>query len=212
MKWQRSGSEDQRIASIMLSDYEPYARAVERLVAGNSLPYSGIVLSDSPYADGSKVEKSCYSKGGFKFLYRSYMETDIGDAEFPTRQLTSLLEKLAVLYLVDVVGSRGEKTYLDVCWAVCQRAGDYGTLHHHIAPGQDGGPRYSGMFYLRTPPSINPETFPDGCLHLVTPAEIVYVPPIPGSIVLWPSHLIHGIHPFKGEGDRLGIAFDFVSK
>jgi hypothetical protein len=64
---------------------------------------------------------------------------------------------------------------------------------------------------LNTPPSINPQTFPNGCLHIVTSKNtVVYIPPVPGTITLWPSKLLHGIHPFRGEGDRTGIAFDFV--
>lgn len=212
-KWHRHSDVANSIASIMTSGHERYAKAVESLFDGDYVAYSGIVLSNNQdVADGEGIEKSCYSKGGLKFLYRSYTHTNIDGPDFPISQLASMLENLAMMYLIDVVGARHEKSYLDACWAVCQREGDYGTLHNHVPPDERPGSRYSGMFYLQTPPTINPRTFPDGCLHLITPDGVVYVPPIPGSVTLWPSQLLHGIHPFKGSGDRLGIAFDIVSR
>lgn len=213
MRWTRSKTLDDHIASARISSFEIYAVGVESLFKDDHVPSSGIVISkNGEIADGGDIEKSCYAKGGFRFLFRSYAESDVDESLFPLAQMRSLLERLGRLYLADVVGSEMALVSLDVCWAVCQREGDYGTLHNHIPPDHDGSDRYSGMFYLRTPPSINPKTFPNGCLHIITSSEISYFPPIPGTVVLWPSTLIHGIHPFRGDGDRLGIAFDLVAK
>ena len=101
------------------------------------------------------------------------------------------------------------KVLVDSYWAVCQYQGDYGTLHNHGSPRDEQGSLISGIFYLNVPSVINSNTFPDGCLHLVTQNyEVEYVPPVEGAITIWPSSLIHGIHPFTGEGVRLGIAFN----
>jgi len=195
-----------------MSGYELFEKALALLFPSESVPDSGIVMStDGSVADGGRIEKSCYQKGGLRFLYRSYAETDLGEFGFPITQLSAALTGLVKLYITEVVGGVVNRLSLDACWAVCQREGDYAALHNHISPQDNGARRYSGMFYLRTPATINPKTFPDGCLHIVTPAEVLYYPPIPGSIVIWPAELVHGVHPFRGSGDRLGIAFDVVN-
>jgi hypothetical protein len=213
LKWTRSTVLQDYIASARVSSFEVFASSVESLFKEDRIPSSGIIISrNGQIADGDDVEKSCYARGGFKFLFKSYADDGVDESTFPLLPLKSLLERIGRLYLSDVIGSGSQAVSLDVCWAVCQRDGDYGTLHNHIPPDHDGSARYSGMFYLHTPPSINPKTFPNGCLHIITPSEIVYFPPIPGTVVLWPSHLIHGIHPFRGLGDRLGIAFDLTAR
>ncbi|MEN3159557.1 putative 2OG-Fe(II) oxygenase [Alkalimonas sp. NCh-2] len=100
---------------------------------------------------------------------------------------------------------------LDSCWGVCQREGDYGAMHNHTSPQTQQKDLYSGMLYLELPVSLTANTFPDGCLHLVTGERVVYIPPIKGCIALWPAEYMHGIHPFRGEGDRLGIAFNVAA-
>ena len=210
-KWQIVGDSSNSVASLMLSNIDEYSLAVENLFSSEPVPYSGIIISQQEaLANGGKIEKSCYNKGGFKFLFRSYADTIVPDEEFPVRGLTALLEKVATMYARQVLSLNNKSAQLDSCWAVCQREGDYGTLHNHVSPHEHEGELYSGMLYLQAPPTINPDTFPDGCLHLITPDEVVYVPPIPGSIVFWPAHLVHGIHPFRGSGDRLGVAFNVV--
>lgn len=210
-KWQRLGAADECIASLMLANCQGLTKAVGGLYGASVVPYSGIVRSlDEALADGGQVEKSCYTQGGFLFLYRSYAPTEPPVRHFPTDQLIAVLEAVTAAYARDILGKRQADVHLDACWAVCQRAGDYGTLHNHTSPAQHDGELYSGMLYLQTPPSINPKTFPNGCLHILTRKEVLYIPPIPQSICLWPAHLVHGIHPFRGPGDRLGVAFNAV--
>jgi hypothetical protein len=216
-RWVRSGAREDLIASTRVARHEPFAAAVQQLFQGASVPYSGIVLSLHDFAatkagpTGDTVEKSCYQDGGYRFLYRAYAETANPGPGFPTDAVVRLLTDVTTSYLREVVDRPGSAE-VEACWAVCQRAGDYATLHNHVTPAQSAEDRYSGMLYLQTPDSINPGTFPNGCIHIVTPNEVVYFPPVPGSILIWPSHLLHAVHPFRGTGDRLGISFNAVAR
>jgi hypothetical protein len=171
--------------------------------------YSGIInLPSNEVADGKVVEENCYALGGFKYLYKRDDSEICEDA--PAREeVSALLNGVARTYARQFTDIIDEFNYLDVAWAVCQREGDYGTIHNHFPDGSDRERRLSGMLYLSCPPSINANTFPNGCLHLICNDNVMYVPPIPGQVVVWPAWMLHGIHPFRGSGSRLGIAFDF---
>jgi len=213
MKWQRTGNLEDKIASIMITNLDKFKSQISTIMGDKSISYSGIVISNNDnIADGSKMEKRCYNKGGFKFLYKSYMDDDVNSQSFPIKEFKTMIEKIAKIYHLSIVGKKTTEVYLDSCWGVCQRDGDYGAMHNHTSPVDHEGVLYSGMIYLKVPDSISPTTFPDGCLHIVTKAGVTYLPPIENCIVFWPAELIHGIHPFRGNGDRLGIAFNVVMK
>jgi hypothetical protein len=208
-RWIRSGIESSRIASVAVSDFEDFAGAVKTLFKSGTVPYSGIILTDENSYEGEVIEKSSYKSGGLIFLYRAYRQPASDIPDFPTERLKSIVEALGRGYLREVE-KRNASVALEACWAVCQRAGDYGTLHNHVPPQYSGKTRYSGIFYLACPKSINPSTFPNGCIHIIAEQAVLYFPPIPGTIIFWPSELLHGIHPFRGRGERHAIAFDFV--
>lgn len=209
--WARSGSLKDYIASTRISKYESYVSPTQNLFQTEITERSGIIISGKRGISGDTIEDSCYSSGSLRFIYKSYDKTKV-DKSFPTEDLVKLIQRVSEMYLRDVVCMRSISVYVDSCWAVCQRDGDYGTVHNHMPPDSVKNKRYSGMFYLQAPNTINPKTFPNGCLHIITDEEVVYYPPIPGSIILWPSHLLHGVHPFRGIGDRLGIAFNINIK
>jgi hypothetical protein len=188
----------------MLKNYEGFAEALASLTSVKDIPYSGIIMTRHPdIADPAAVEASCYRRGGLRFLYRSYVDPAVNVNEFPIHGLLDVLNRVVRLYMADIIKATSAGTYIDSCWAVCQRAGDYATLHNH------GTDLYSGIFYLTVPPAINPNTFPDGCLHLVEGQDVSYVPPVPGGVTMWHGSVLHAVHPFRGEGDRLAIAFNF---
>jgi len=209
--WNISDDPNQQIATLNLTDTSDLAASVAGLFAGqDEIGYSGVIVSnDESCAVGVDVESSCYAKGGFVFLFKSY-DPDVETPAVPRDTLSTILSRLGQSYLRHVAGESEAEAQLDVAWAVCQRSGDYGTMHNHVPPGGSAEDRYSGMLYLRTPACITPASFPNGCLHIVVDNKAHYFPPIPGTVVIWPSWMMHGIHPFRGLGDRIGIAFDFV--
>ncbi|HEX5079434.1 MAG TPA: putative 2OG-Fe(II) oxygenase [Geminicoccaceae bacterium] len=208
LDWVRSGAQEDRIASVMLRGFEKYRDAVKRIFAGDIVPYSGIVQTAEGSYEGEVIEKACYRRGGLVFLYKSYAAADVLEDQFPTQLFIRLIENLFRGYLAEIGYGAYDRLWMDACWAVCQRSGDYGTLHNHLPLDYDGHARFSGILYLSMPHSITPSTFPNGCLHIVAGESVLYFPPVPGTALFWPSKLLHGIHPFRGRGDRLAIAFD----
>lgn len=84
----------------------------------------------------------------------------------------------------------------------------------------------SGVYYVKTPQKILENTENDfaGWLGFLDPRanaqmwplqeHVTYnfISPDPGSIVLFPSYLPHFVPPFKGEGERISIAFNLRHK
>lgn len=212
MSWKILGSKENYIAATKISAPEQYCSWIRKTIGGGEIEGSGIVVSRMDGSlGGSNIERNCYKKGGFHFLYREYNDPKYKDIDAENvSSLFGLISKLCTSYYRDACGkSEAIRFSPQRMWAVCQREGDYGTLHNHILFGEGHDVQLSGMLYLSCPEGISPDTFPNGCLYLIAEGnEVIYFPPIPGSFLLWPSNLLHGIHPFRGDGDRLGIAFD----
>lgn len=133
-------------------------------------------------------------------------------------EVTKFLENLPVLY-VDMHFNMGKspvterKFEITNLWMVRYNAGDYQSWHTHPQCA------LSAVLFLEVPDSINPDTFPDGMLHLLSNGNYdehtleinhsYYVKPEPGLIVLFPASLGHLAYPFKGPGQRTVISFNF---
>ena len=97
-------------------------------------------------------------------------------------------------------------------WTIRQSAGDYQEFHTHA------GGNLSGNIYV-TSPDFSPDNLPGaGHLHFRLPqsrdvskfimADSWKCAPVAGTMVLFPSHLAHGVYPWRGEGHRTIMAFD----
>lgn len=205
--WNVASAGHSRVATLNLEGFEEFIEPTRQLFLESTVPYSGIILSNS-VSEGEDIEKSCYMTGGFKQLFKSYDNVAL-DCEFPLNALVKMLRSVATHFVKHYRSEGSCDVVLDLVWAVCQRENDYGTLHNHFPDYLGDQERYSGVLYLETPHGIGPRTFPNGCLHIVVDNSVLYYPPIPGVVVVWPSKVLHGIHPFRGEGQRTAIAFDF---
>ncbi len=115
-------------------------------------------------------------------------------------QYPPVVELCAQVLLVDV-------------WLNVQRAGDYNPTHTH-------GGTFSGVVFLEVPPQITAERF-DGQLCFYGPEDwhiqsfrtgmAHYVVPVPGDFYVFPAWQPHSVAPFRGEGDRLSLAFNVVA-
>jgi hypothetical protein len=215
MSWQLLGPENDYIAATRLRAVDRYQSWVKISLGDGPIEGSGIVVSRMDGSlGGSNIERNCYHSGGFHFLYREYNNPKFKeDDEEIVTSLCYLISNLCSVYYRDVQRKRDiVRFWPQRIWAVCQREGDYGTIHNHVLYGEDHHVQISGMIYLSKPEGISPDTFPNGCIHIIASNQVVFFPPIPGSVLLWPSVLMHGIHPFRGAGDRLGIAFDVAGE
>jgi len=98
-------------------------------------------------------------------------------------------------------------------WAVAYRAGHTQGLHVHPSAN------ISGVYYVAAPPQAL-EQGDAGKISFYDPrpratmAQLPFqatrhrVAPVPGDMYLFPSWLEHSVSAFKGEGDRICIAFN----
>lgn len=99
-------------------------------------------------------------------------------------------------------------------WANVSRKGDFNATHTH--PGMT----WSGVYYVDT--GETPGQQDSGALRFSDPtpgSAASFLPfvaraypeikPVPGLMVLFPSYLPHSVHPHRGDGVRISIAFNF---
>ena len=106
---------------------------------------------------------------------------------------------------------------LSSLWININGKGDYNELHHH--PSCD----LSGVFWIKTPENsgklqfVNPNNFSQHtflnsfqqCVRNTYLAHLQYdMDLVPGRIVLFPSHLLHGVEPSQSREDRISISFN----
>lgn len=108
--------------------------------------------------------------------------------------------------------SRKPKRYRVTAVASILREGGWHPTHTHE------GAWLSGCYYVRTPSSLTETDAahagwiefgrPDCKLPEGFEPPVSAVMPEPGLAVFFPSYLFHGTIPFRGEEERVGIAFD----
>ncbi len=104
-------------------------------------------------------------------------------------------------------------------WANVNRSGDYNVIHSH--PRCD----WSGVYYVSTGSSDAADTTSlGGVIEFQDPrgaansapfpgfdfGRKVRIVPQPGLMLIFPSWLLHMVHPFEGPGDRITVAFNAV--
>ena len=123
-----------------------------------------------------------------------------------------LLHARAVAFFKRAMAS--DQAACDMAWANVYREGDYIVAHSHtrsmasvvyfLEPG-DGDPRdsNSGMFSFVDP------RLKDCCL--VEPDAMtnpLYPPMKPGTMLLFPSYLVHAVNPYGGKAPRITLSWN----
>lgn len=141
--------------------------------------------------------------------------------EWPDEAATSLRQKVCQLALemTEQVSlpnvKRAAVIAADEAWANVSRDGHYNGLHVH--PDR----HWSGVYYVTTGDRL-PDIPMNGQLELHDPRPAMRMKPLPGSmlgrrllidpvpgdVVCFPSWLPHSVHPFRGSGERISIAFN----
>ena len=133
--------------------------------------------------------------------------------------LVYYLENLCKGYM-DIVTQQSGKEELKYCkplitsiWTIRQQEGDYQEMHSH----PDGN--ISGNIYITAPDIDEDIANPsDGQILFQLPQnkdirkfvmqDIWKYKPIPGTVIIFPSHVPHTVYPWKGLGYRTVMAFD----
>lgn len=155
------------------------------------------------------------TRGGYQtdtnFLYRQ---------DPPVKSLQAMLYQAVQVYLPQLFQSDLAQAPKSVearlwGWAVIMRAGDFNSPHVHPDA------HVSGVYYPDVPSqdsATEPEdggrlTFydprPGATMHPLKGHQTVQTfTPTAGSLVIFPSYLMHGVDPFRGPGERISIAFN----
>ena len=104
------------------------------------------------------------------------------------------------------------KPVITSIWTIRQEQGDYQELHSH--PGGN----ISGNIYVTAPDFADDSASSDGVVafkmaqtrdvsKLIMNDTWKYKP-VPGSFIVFPSHIAHTVYPWRGKGTRTVMAFD----
>ena len=106
-------------------------------------------------------------------------------------------------------GFKDKEVRLGHYWANVLGPGDYNAPHHHHPQ------HWSGVYYVAVPPSGG-EGDQGGTIEFLNPSPAqshwgsgsFATAPRDGTTLLFPSSLVHLVHPHKAEGDRVSIAYN----
>ena len=97
-------------------------------------------------------------------------------------------------------------------WTIRQTQGDYQEMHTHPAGN------LSGNIYINAPELQELSAPSDSQILFRLPHtreiskfimnDTWRYSPIPGTVILFPSHIPHTVYPWKGQGNRTVMAFD----
>jgi hypothetical protein len=100
-------------------------------------------------------------------------------------------------------------SHMDESWIQFYKNGDYKVLHNHLKYGFD--PKFmniwAGGYYIEDgmPDKFQPYA---GKFSFRVRDYNYYVHPEPGLLMLWPGDVLHEVHPFYGEKERIAINFN----
>ncbi|MGE5626021.1 MAG: putative 2OG-Fe(II) oxygenase [Bacillota bacterium] len=134
----------------------------------------------------------------------------------PEPEVQALREQVVMpgvkAYLDRVYGDHAKKinTRL-VSWANILKEGDWQAPHMHPSTGN----LISGVYYAEVPEKPEPQ----GCIEFLNPHPVSHhhgesltrrILPRTGDLILFPPYYIHYVYPFRGEGERVIVAFDVI--
>ena len=101
-------------------------------------------------------------------------------------------------------------------WININGPGDYNMPHYH--PGNT----WSGVYYIRTGSAV-PNCPTSGRIEFLDPrtrcealgprdgvrhSGSIWIAPVEGTLLIFPSYLEHYVHPYHGAGERITLAFN----
>jgi uncharacterized protein (TIGR02466 family) len=129
-----------------------------------------------------------------------------------------LVPQLTRMMQLAVAGQPGKSVEVNfgmAGWANVNRDGDFNVLHSH------SNNHWSGAFYVNMG-EPDPEVKLNGAFEFYEPRGAATMGQIPGfnfghtlpivpqvgMLMLFPSFMPHAVHPFRGKGERICIAFN----
>jgi uncharacterized protein (TIGR02466 family) len=160
--------------------------------------------------------------GARRFSSQGGWQSDSDLLQWPHTEIATLraefnasIDRLMQLAVADDPDRRVQSEISAVSWANVNRDGSYNVIHNH--PGN----HWSGVYYVSIG-EPDPSVEWNGAIEFYDPrgsATAMPVPgfnfgfsnavtPEPGMMIVFPSWLMHAVHPYRGPGVRISIALN----
>ena len=145
-----------------------------------------------------------------------HSETDFGQwAGDAGRALFQRAADLAAAHTIDIKTGQSPQRWFTVAWANVNKSGDTNQIHSH------GGAYWSAVYYVRLNEGdggallLQDPRSPAIAMHAPTyrfrdlgPEEVASVRPRAGTLVMFPSWLLHSVESWQGKGLRISVALN----
>jgi len=163
-------------------------------------------LGDPPsFSDASWSEEQIPAVGVW---HRVPTNGFLGLDDPDVRRLRQLIEGRYANAVAKLEGKPGLTPWVSESWIQFYRAGDYKVLHNH----ERYGPpypynRWAGAYYIDDgdPDSTMPYS---GVISFRVRHANHFVRPKPGLLLIWPADVLHEVHPFYGQRERVVVNFN----
>jgi hypothetical protein len=127
-------------------------------------------------------------------------------------RLKKLIESQYVYALGILDGKPGLTPWISESWIQFYKAGDYKVLHNHERYGPPyPHNRWAGAYYIDD--GAPDPTMPySGLISFRVRQANHFVRPQPGMLLMWPADILHEVHPFYGERERVVVNFNINSE
>jgi hypothetical protein len=109
----------------------------------------------------------------------------------------------------EAVGSlAGKEPWISESWIQFYKNGDDKVLHNHERYGPPyPAERWSGAYYMHN--GDPDESMPyAGMFSFRVRHANYFIRPLPGLLMMWPSDILHEVHPFYGASERVVVNFN----
>jgi len=132
--------------------------------------------------------------------------------EAPVQRLRSLIEDGYRSAVAAVEGAADVEPWITESWIQFYKDGDYKVLHNHERYGPPyPDRRWAGAYYIDDG-GPDPAMPYSGVFSFSIRGVSYFIRPRAGLLMLWPADILHEVHPFYGERDRVVINFNINSR
>jgi hypothetical protein len=127
-------------------------------------------------------------------------------------RLRGIVEERYMNALMALRAFTSEEPWISESWIQFYKDGDYKVLHNHERYGPPyPHNRWAGAYYIDEG-SPDP-TMPYAGMFSFSVRNVSYfIRPRPGLLIMWPSDVLHQVHPFYGLRERIVVNFNINTR
>ena len=195
----------------IMNFFKPFGPTISKTTLSKNIIKNINGYCDDVITSKSKSKKLDHSKKLIGNVEQQFLITKSVFKKNIEKQILASIKE----YYLKVPGVKVKKITIDSAWVVCQYAGDFNPPHIHRG-------NISGVGYLKIPNSIKNGnekglagqiSFMDGRVSMPrnSPPLVSHrqtFKPKVGDLFIFPSFLMHDVHPFRGDGERRSFSFN----